>query len=163
MTSSVLALRGISSVGCSAMHRTTAPLSVLETGSVSLDTEIQVRASLLPLLFSWLWPVSISWSPANHRAFDGGLPPWTTHSSSMSSPAEAVVLLEPSDMESPTRWIKTDVGLSENNKCFVTCGIDKHYKTKCFAFSLSLATFLSKKHFPKPPINSAGHSTITYR
>ena len=73
-------------------------LSALLTGRVNLEIEVQVRALdsstmsavVLPLEFSWRWPVWISCSPRNHLSLAGGLAPIVMHSSSRSSPRGTV-------------------------------------------------------------------------
>ena len=109
MVSWRLVAMAASSVGWSALHRMVAPLSSLLTGRVSLETDIHV---LEPgdggRVSSWVWPLWSSCSPANHFSLAGGFPPDTIHSSSISSPAEAIT----SWPSSPTRWIRISVGAS---------------------------------------------------
>lgn len=97
--------------GCSASHRTVAPLSSLLTGNTNLDKEIQVRAFSVGLLFSWLCPEAISSLPMYHFSLAGGLAPVAMHSSSRSSPAAAVI--STGLASSPTRWMTTLLGGSE--------------------------------------------------
>ena len=99
MVMAVCAESGVSMVGCSAKHRMMAPLSALDTGRVSREMDIHVLASGEMRLFSWVWPVMTSRLPAYHLTLAGGLPPETMHSSSSSSPAEAMI----SWPSSPTR------------------------------------------------------------
>ena len=113
MVSSFLAERGSCKAGCSASHRMVAPSSDFETGSTSLEMEVHVLTLLPPgLEFSWVWPVRISTSSANHLSVGGGLPPVAMHSISRSSPAEAMMWSE----SSPTSWITISLGFSERKK-----------------------------------------------
>jgi hypothetical protein len=103
---------GSINAGWTASHRMVAPLSSLLTGNTNLESEIQVRAFSVGLLFSWLWPDAISSLPMNHFSLAGGLAPVAMHSSSRSSPAAAVISMGLAS--SPTRWMTTLLGGSEN-------------------------------------------------
>ena len=68
------------------------PSSVLDTGKMSLEIEVQVLIADPPgLEFSCVCPERISWSLAYHLKVGGGFPPVAMHSISKSSPAEAMM------------------------------------------------------------------------